>query len=287
MALGDPRLRALLRQADRAAASGKRAAARQLYEEILDEAPQSVEALLGLAGVAREETEQQALYEQVLELEPENEIATVALSDGSGPEASGAPDSPPVQPVEVVAVPSEVVEVTPADAVEVPPLLPEAYGETETLVCYRHPDRPTGLRCYTCGRPICMKCAKRTPVGYRCPECIREAQDVFFTARPLDYVVAAVVTLILGLLAGSIVPRLGFFVIFLAPAVGTGIGRLAFRAAGRRRGRWLAQLVAAMVVVGGLLPFLPMLLSGISLFGLLWPGLYLFLATGAAYYQVR
>lgn len=287
MALGDPRLRSLLRQAERAAASGKRAAAQQLYEEILDEAPQNVEALLGLAAVTRDETEQQALYEQVLELEPKNETAEAALQDGSGPQAMSVPNSSVAEGEETLRPATEVIEAAPPEPAETSPLLPDAYGETETLFCYRHPDRPTGLRCYSCGRPICMKCAKRTPVGYRCPVCIREAQDVFFTARPLDYVLAAVVALVLGLLAGAIVPRLGFFVIFLAPAVGTGIGRLAFRAAGRRHGRWLAPLVAAMVVIGGLLPFLPALLGGLSLFGLLWPGLYLFLATGSAYYQVR
>jgi hypothetical protein len=285
MAVSDPRLRALLRQADRAAESGKRAAAQQLYEQILDEAPDTVEAMLGLATVTAAQGAQQALYEQVLVLDPDNQIAATALRDGTGPAYVGPVDAP-VREIE--ALPSEdKPEIAVVEPVAPAPLLPESYGETETLFCYRHPDRPTGLRCYSCSRPICTKCAVRTPVGYRCPECIREAQDVFFTARPVDYALAVVVALVLGLLAGFIVPRLGFFVIFLAPAVGTGIGRLAFRAAGRRHGRWLAQLVAAMVVIGGLLPYLPVLLGGVSLFGLLWPVLYLFLATGAAYYQVR
>lgn len=271
MALSDPRLRALLRQAERSAASGKRAAAQQLYEEVLDEAPDSVPALLGLASLARDAAEQQALYERVLAVDPANEAALAALHDGDG--AAAPILEPTVQVVEVEQ---------PA-----PPLqLPED-GEPETLTCYRHPDRSTGLRCYSCQRPICIKCAKRTPVGYRCPDCIREAQDVFFSAGPLDYLLVGVVALVLAYIGGLIVPRFGFFIIFVAPFVGTLIGRLAFRAARRRRGRWLPHLVAAMVVVGGLLPFLPALLSGASLLGLLWPGLYLFLATGSAYYQVR
>lgn len=43
---------------------------------------------------------------------------------------------------------------------------------TET-VCYRHPDRPTGLACTSCGRPICSRCSTEAPVGQRCPECLR------------------------------------------------------------------------------------------------------------------
>ncbi len=42
-----------------------------------------------------------------------------------------------------------------------------------TTVCYRHPDRPTGLSCTECGRPICGECSRDAPVGQRCPECAK------------------------------------------------------------------------------------------------------------------
>jgi membrane associated rhomboid family serine protease len=41
-------------------------------------------------------------------------------------------------------------------------------------VCYRHPDRETGVRCSSCERPICPDCMTSTPVGMRCPECARQ-----------------------------------------------------------------------------------------------------------------
>jgi membrane associated rhomboid family serine protease len=41
---------------------------------------------------------------------------------------------------------------------------------TETRYCYRHPDRPTGLSCSECGRPICTDCMTPAPVGLRCPD---------------------------------------------------------------------------------------------------------------------
>ncbi|HVS85094.1 MAG TPA: rhomboid family intramembrane serine protease [Gaiellaceae bacterium] len=41
---------------------------------------------------------------------------------------------------------------------------------TETRYCYRHPDRPTGLSCSECGRPICTDCMTVAAVGLRCPD---------------------------------------------------------------------------------------------------------------------
>jgi membrane associated rhomboid family serine protease len=38
----------------------------------------------------------------------------------------------------------------------------------ETLRCYRHPDRETGVSCSECGRGICPDCMVFAPVGIRC-----------------------------------------------------------------------------------------------------------------------
>src|ERR1700749_2711489 len=45
-------------------------------------------------------------------------------------------------------------------------------------VCYRHPNRETGVSCSSCGRAICPDCMTPTPVGMRCPECSRERTRV-------------------------------------------------------------------------------------------------------------
>lgn len=44
---------------------------------------------------------------------------------------------------------------------------------TET-VCYRHPDRPAGVRCQRCDQPICPACMNSAAVGFQCPKCFNE-----------------------------------------------------------------------------------------------------------------
>ena len=299
MTMSEVRLRTLLRQADRVAEAGKRAAAEQLYQEILAEAPEAAAAWLGLAQVAGSEAERRAAYERVLALEPDNKEAAEGLAwleSGQMAEAVETAVSP--QPIASFSLP--VIEEAEKTAVFSPDNEPVVAEETYDLVCYRHPDRETSLRCYNCNRPICIECTHKTPVGYICPVCQREAEDIFFNAKPSDYLVAPAVALPLSLLAGFLVVQLGglggfllFFIIFaVSGAVGSFIGRLAKRAIGGRRGRYLPHTVAAMVILGALpfllLPLLAAFFGGArGLIGLLMPGIYLFVATGAAFYQMK
>ena len=118
----------------------------------------------------------------------------------------------------------------------------------ETLYCANHPQTPTSLRCNKCGKPICARCAVRTPVGYRCKDCVRGQQQLFETALWYDYVVAAIIAAPLAAIAGFLVMSLGFFVFFLSPVVGGAVAELVRAAVGvtsaslpRARSCWAAR----------------------------------------------
>jgi hypothetical protein len=155
------------------------------------------------------------------------------------------------------------------------------------VACKNHPDRETTLRCYRCNEPICMTCAKRTSVGYLCPQCVYEAEEKFFTATTRDYIVGFVVAFILSTIAAFFADVLGFWIIFVAAAVGTLIGTLVFYAVGRRRGRYLPQIVAAMVVAGAAPSILSSFVFGFGTFNAIWLVVYVVLATSSAYYRMR
>jgi membrane associated rhomboid family serine protease len=55
--------------------------------------------------------------------------------------------------------------------------------DLEVKHCYRHPMRETGVSCSNCGRPICHECMIPAPVGFRCPECVREQRAADPRAR--------------------------------------------------------------------------------------------------------
>ena len=317
-----PRIRSLLRQAKRNESAGKRVAAEELYRKVIAESPDTVDAWLGLARVLKDPTEEESAFLKVLSLDPENGEASEGLAYLRGekkPENTIQEEenqaikensnSSPVESIISIDENEERVEQDTGETSYAADVLfdqqdvqrnekeltddhsHQVEASREVLYCANHPSRETNLRCNRCGKPICSSCARPTPVGYRCPECIREHEDVFFTATAADYLVAALVAFPLGLIAGFLAWRItssfiGLLVIFLAPIVGNFIGRIVFRAAGRRRGRWLPHLVSSAIVVGGLLFLLANLLFG-NLFGIIFMGIYVVAASGAAYYQMR
>ncbi len=173
----------------------------------------------------------------------------------------------------------------------------------EPLYCANHPKVETRLRCNKCGKPICMQCAVRTPVGYRCRECVNAQQRTFYAGfRSSYYLIAAVVALPLSLVAGWLIPQLGWYTIFLGPVVGGGIAEAARYAIGRKRGQYTWLVVCGAIVVGALPTLLLSLLSFVGLVAgapgvltylvgglarLLWVGVYLLTAIGAAYARLR
>jgi len=164
----------------------------------------------------------------------------------------------------------------------------------EELYCYRHPNVKTSLRCNRCGNPICPKCAVRTPVGFRCPDCVRSQQDKFYTGGKLDYLLAVVVALPLSFIAAAIftflIGNIGFFSwiisFFAAPAVGGLIAEAVRRVVQRRRSRHLNLVVAGCLVLA-VIPFAILMLISGNFLGLIVPGILLFLGVGAIMARLR
>ena len=85
-------------------------------------------------------------------------------------------------------------------------------------VCYRHPGRPTRLRCSECGRSICVECSNDAAVGQKCPDCaVPRGRNRVITARNITHADRRTTPLTMTLIAinvgiwllGTLVPDLG------------------------------------------------------------------------------
>ncbi|HEX9923731.1 MAG TPA: tetratricopeptide repeat protein [Anaerolineae bacterium] len=266
----------LLQQGLTAARVGDLDDARRLLTQATEQMPNNVEAWLGLAGVVEPLTEKQECFQKVLALDPDNGEAKAGLAlveqklaaQAAGRSTDGARTT------------SE-----------------EATGpqtESGVTVCYRHPQTETGLRCNRCNKPICPKCAHRTPVGFRCPDCIREQENKYYTGGNLDYVIAGVVAFPLSLIVAALLTFIlggfGFFTLiigFIAAPFAAGIIAETVRwAVGRRRSRYLRHIVAGALILATA-PFILLLLLNGNFWTLLGPGLFAFLGTTTVLTRLR
>ena len=121
------------------------------------------------------------------------------------------------------------------------------------VYCTNHPQTETLLRCIKCDRPFCIKCLVRTPVGYRCKECLNIQQAGYYTATASDYVITAIVGVIASIVSGAMAAAIsGFwlFAIFYAPVAGGIIAEITRAAIQKRRGRYVWLVACAMVMLG-------------------------------------
>ncbi len=300
MATVDPKLRALLKQGERAIRLGKKQAAEDVYRKAIDEFPRSAEAWFGLSQVATTEWERDASAQRASELDPtlvDSQPADPAPSPADMLDAAAAESGRWLQQVTDTVYqppPPKPAPVAPVVAAKAP--APAATQEHE--VCFYHPTTETALRCNRCDKPICTRCAIKTPVGYRCKVCIKDQQEVFYTAVWHDYLLAAVVSIPLAALASYIIFSIGWLTLIVAPFAGTLIAEAARLVTRRRRGRWLPLTVTLCVTLGSLpgiavalLP--PALLAasgqlgGLPLGDLFWQLVYVVLAASTAYYRLK
>ena len=155
--------------------------------------------------------------------------------------------------------------------------------------CANHPTVETSLRCYRCGKPICARCANRTPTGYLCPECVRGQRKTFETAVWSDFVLGGITAGGLGFVASllaSLVTGLGFIgwiLVFVgASSAGVMIAEAVRYVTRKHRSRPLFITVAAAVAVGAL-PVILFQVFSLSFFSLIFQGIFLFIAIPIVY----
>ena len=163
--------------------------------------------------------------------------------------------------------------------------IPQATLNDEIHYCAVHPERDTGLRCYRCDRYMCVDCAKRTPVGYTCRECVRGHEDRFYQGTLLDYAVVVAVSAVGGALTAFATLLIGGFLIIgilASPAIGGSTAQLAILLTGRRRGRQSGLVSAGALLAGGIAGSF-VITGAVGVFTLL----YLALATSAAFARFK
>lgn len=136
-----------------------------------------------------------------------------------------------------------------------------APAETATIAagvpCSYHPDVETRLRCSRCGKPICPRCAVRTPVGLRCPDCAGTRPSI--AANPAGTARAAAAGLVVAIvvaIAWGFSPAWGFY---WALALGFGVVETMARLLRGRTGIDLQVIAMAIVLFGAVLSRLVLL----------------------------
>lgn len=118
---------------------------------------------------------------------------------------------------------------------------------------------------------MCTACAVRTPVGYRCKECVRGQREKFYTAQSLDPLLQAGVGFVLGGMAVTLFSLLrlgdlgfiGWLIAFwIGSTVGAFIGDMAHRVVGKRRGKYSYLAAGGGIAFGAVLS---LFLFGLSL----------------------
>lgn len=129
--------------------------------------------------------------------------------------------------------------------------------KTETPTCARHPRVETRISCVQCGTNICPDCMVSAPVGFKCPDCARQARHARGLGRPEQYAkgagsgvgAAAVAAFVLSFVYG-----LGFLSWIASGVAGYLVAEAVRRGASGNRAdpfRYLAIGLAVLAVAGG------------------------------------
>lgn len=264
----------LLERGRAALQSGNRLAARGYLRRAARNAPDRLDIWQALCQLSERAPDRFECLSRIVELDPSDAQARKELDQLCQQIESEQPDKEPgeVSPSKAGASAQGAPTRAQADDASIRPVLTgirldvtdemrqawdQAAAAGEPLFCIDHPNRETVLRCNRCGAPVCTDCVVRTPVGFRCKECIKAQQSGFYNARWYDWILAAVISFVLSIPAAFITSLLGWwFALIISPFAGSLIGGAVHWAVGRRRGRNTWWVAAACVVLGVLVTWI-------------------------------
>ena len=135
--------------------------------------------------------------------------------------------------------------------------------------CSYHPGVETEVACAECGRPICPKDMKLTPVGYKCPDCARPAKGQYRYVKPRQMLFGALAGFGAALVGAWLIALSGFGFFLIAVGWGMLVGEAVRRGSGGHRGPVVGSIGVVCVVVGGLIGGLDLLAIAMGVVGVI------------------
>jgi hypothetical protein len=239
-------IQALLQAGDDALRNGDPLAARKHFRRATELEPENIAAWLGMARAVRPYKDKYNYLQRARDIDPAHTEVQEEIARVEREMAAGAVLAPPIKP-----------QVDDPDDPDGP-----AAAEVEAVVCYRHPDRETGLLCVQCGRPICTECVRPAFVGQLCPECAKDRRPVNYQVTPRTLSTAGPMAVLFSVVFNT----LAFYVLLVVPFiflsfiaaffVGPMIGELTLRildrVTGNKRGKEMQMTVSISYGLGAL-----------------------------------
>ena len=134
----------------------------------------------------------------------------------------------------------------------------EVPGEDGVYWCWRHRKTQTRLRCGRCEKPICPKCTRMGPTGARCVECVSTRSQHIYKVGIGHILLTFFAAAIFSVIAVPIMQRVGIFLLFFAPLIGTFLGKGIVAVTRGKRGPILAWAATIGAILGSLVTLLPL-----------------------------
>lgn len=129
----------------------------------------------------------------------------------------------------------------------------EVENEPGVFWCARHRKTQTRLRCGRCEAPICPKCTVYGPTGARCRNCVSYRGSHLYQVKPVHLLMTFALSALLGVVGAFLIQATGIFLLlFLAPAIGGGLGNLITRITKGKRGPIIASAASLGIALGAL-----------------------------------